>query len=315
MDSRRRGILAAVVTALTGGCTGRNDGATSTETGTATAPPPSETGTPTQSSPSDGPPQCDPEDVARPAVTTGGNLEGRAYPTKPTDLTDQSVLEYLGEFETAFAWNRVLTTTDGTVTSLNVDTLDGFVPDETGDGYLASSGMAVSTTTEDGTTNEREYVANYFVSPGPVYRTESDGDTADPRAQGETVLVQCGTDMQTPSPESPTATATPGPGGSNALRYTIRNDDDRSHSLAFTVETREGTVVHTQTDTEFDPGEQIQGTFAPVDVEDGAYPVTIGIGNISETIGWKPTECEQFDLSISITPDGDIDIDRQRCIK
>lgn len=180
MDRQRRSVLAVVGAALATGCTAVDGGAT--PTGTA------------EPSPSDGPPECDPADVTRPPVATGENLDGRAYPTKPAELTDQSVLEYLADFETAFAWNRVLETADGTVVSLNIDTLDGFFPDETGDGYLASSGMGVSYTTADETTTQREYVASYFVSPGPVYRTESAGDAADPREQEETTLVQCGAD-------------------------------------------------------------------------------------------------------------------------
>lgn len=139
-------------------------------------------------------PQCDPADVSRPPVATGTNIEGRPYPAKPETLTEDSILLYLDDFETSFAWNRVLESAAG-VTSLNVDNLDGFTSDETGDGFLASSGIRVSYSTEDGSSDEREYVANYFVSPGPVYRRESTGDREDLDPNGEeTVLVQCGSD-------------------------------------------------------------------------------------------------------------------------
>ncbi len=81
------------------------------------------------------------------------------------------------------------------MTSLNIDSFDGFVPDETGEGYLASSGICGTDSTEGGSTNEREYVANYFVSLGPVYRHESDYNPATPEAQDEEkLLVQCGAD-------------------------------------------------------------------------------------------------------------------------
>jgi hypothetical protein len=127
-------------------------------------------------------------------VPTGTNIAGQAYPRKPTTLTVQSVAEYLSDFETAYAWNRILATND--VTSLNIDTLDGFVPDETGDGFIAASRTHVTYSTTDERTNERSYVANYFVSPAPVYRRESETDPVTPRGAEETVLVQCGTDPE-----------------------------------------------------------------------------------------------------------------------
>jgi hypothetical protein len=178
MTTKRRTALVALVGVLTAGCTGRNGD----DSGNDTPPNGPET------------PQCDPEDVTRPPVATGTNIDGCEYPRKPEALTDQSVLEYLDEFETSFAWNRVLGSAED-VTSLNVDNLDGFTPDETGDGFLASSGIRVTYSTEGGSSDEREYVANYFVTPGPVYRYESSGDRATPDPQDEdTALVQCGAD-------------------------------------------------------------------------------------------------------------------------
>ena len=177
MPLARRTVLGVVAGALSAGCSTLNEddpgtGATTTE-------------------PVDQP-ACDPADVTRPPVASGTNIEGRNYPQKPEPLSDQSILEYLDDFETAFAWNRVLQSA-ANVTSLNVDNLDGFTSDETGDGYLASGGIRVSYSPEDGEPTDREYVANYFVSPGPVYRYESSTEptTPEPGSQ-ETLLVQCG---------------------------------------------------------------------------------------------------------------------------
>jgi hypothetical protein len=179
MSLARRTVLGVVVGALSAGCSASNDGD------------PGDGATPTE--PVDQP-ACDPADVTRPPVASGTNIEGRNYPQKPETLSDQSILEYLDDFETSFAWNRVLQSAEG-VTSLNVDNLDGFGSDETGDGFLASSGIRVSYSTEDGSSDEREYVANYFVAPGPVYRYESDGDPAAPEpGDEETALVQFGAD-------------------------------------------------------------------------------------------------------------------------
>lgn len=182
----RRTLLATVAATLVAGC-GGSDGEPPTDSDTPTAG-----ATPTQPGPDT--PTCDPEDVTRPPVATGTNIEGRPYPRKPSPLTDQSILEYLDAFETAFAWNRVLET-PSTVTSLNIDNLDGFQPSETGDGFLASSGIRVTYSTDEGDTSERTYVANYFVTPQLVYRYESASTPATPEPADEaTQLVQCGTD-------------------------------------------------------------------------------------------------------------------------
>ncbi|EMA29713.1 hypothetical protein [Haloarcula japonica] len=175
MALERRTVLAVLTGVLTAGCSAPSgDGEPPTQPGEA--------------------PQCDPADVSRPPVATGTNIQGRAYPQKPETLTTDSILLYLDDFETAFAWNRVLQTAE-TVTSVGVNNLEGFWPDETGDGYLASSGIRVSYSTADGDRSEREYVANYFVSPGPVYRYESSNEPVTPETDAEeTLLVQCGAD-------------------------------------------------------------------------------------------------------------------------
>lgn len=189
MRSRRRTVLSVVGSILAVGCLG---GGVDAPGGTGSPPPRTATGSETAVGTPD---RCDPADVTRPRVPTGTNIEGRAYPRKPTSLTVQSVAEYLSDFETAFAWNRILQT-EG-VTSLNIDTLDGFIPDETGDGFLASSGMRLTYSADTaGGSEEREYVANYFVSPGPVYRVESRTESVAPRESEETQLVQCGADPE-----------------------------------------------------------------------------------------------------------------------
>ncbi|WP_200531121.1 hypothetical protein [Halorubrum sp. LN27] len=180
MRTERRTVIAASIGLLMAGCAGLNDGGSDGDA------PPTDPGTDT--------PQCDPDDVARPPVATGTNIEGREYPRKPETLTEPSIMEYLDDFETSFAWNRILQSAEG-VTSVNVDNLNGFTPDETGDGFLASSGIRASYSTEAGASDEREYIANYFVAPGAVYRHESTGDPTAPEPRDEeTALVQCGTD-------------------------------------------------------------------------------------------------------------------------
>jgi len=184
METTRRVLLATVAAGLSAGCLGDGGGDSGTPSPTTTA------GT----SPTGTPAQCDPSDVQRPPVVEDSNLGAQGYGTKPDTLTAQSVADYLSDFETAFAWNRILAATDG-LTNINVDTIDGFQPEAAGDGFLAGSRIETSYSTDGGeTTTQDAYVTNYFVSPGPVYRVETDDDRVDPRDRSDRQLVQCGVD-------------------------------------------------------------------------------------------------------------------------
>lgn len=300
MGPSRRAVLAVIATGLPAGClTGGGE----------------ETGTPSPGGSSPEPTSCDPADVSRPPVVQDTDHPPEGYGTKPQELTEQSVGDYLADFETAFAWNRILAEHDP-VRSLGVNTTTAWAPEPAGEGFLASSRIETDYTKEESTEpTERTYVANYHVAPGPVYRVETESEAVDPRTHSDRQLVQCGTTTTKPAPESPTDATPTDQGATNAIRYTIRNDDDRPHPLDLTIETPQGTVVHRQTDPEFTPTDLLQGTFVPADVGDGEYPVTISLESLSTTIGWTPTECARFDLLVAITGDGDLDVERQHCAK
>lgn len=104
-------------------------------------------------------------------------------------------MEFLADFETAFAWNRAVGSREN-VTSINVDTLDGFTPEAAGDGFLASSAMRVMFATGQGgdetETGRFDYVASYYVGPSGVYRVETADSRIDPRDSAERQLVACG---------------------------------------------------------------------------------------------------------------------------
>lgn len=172
MYKDRRTVLATTVGILTAGCMGGGGG----------------TPTPTQSPT---PESCDPADVSRPPVVRDSNHPPQDYGSKPASLTDQSVADYLGSFELAFAWNRILGENDS-VRSLGIETGDGYRPERAGAGYLASNRMRLEYAVgEDDESTEDEYVASYYVSAGPVYRVETDSEPVDPRTRSDRDLVQC----------------------------------------------------------------------------------------------------------------------------
>ena len=189
MEPTRRAVLAALAAGLPAGCLGGGASPTPTAPPAATPTAAPGGGTPT-------PRSCDPADVSRPPVVEDANHPGMGYGTKPRELTAQSVADYLADFETAYAWNRLLVE-DADLASLGVDTLEPWVPEVAGAGYLASSRLEVSFAREPGDDpTTRRYVASYYVEPGPVYRVETADEAVDPREARDRVLVQCGADTK-----------------------------------------------------------------------------------------------------------------------
>lgn len=195
MERTRRDVLASLVVGVTAGCvgTGGDGGAPS-----ATRSPDAGPGSP---SPDGGgatptPAGCDPADVTRPPIVEDANHPPTGYGTKPMELTAQAVADYLADFETAYAWNRLLVE-HGDLATLSVDTTTPWVPESVGPGYLASSRLEVAYgTSPDVEPVSRDYVASYYVSAGPVYRVETEDEAVDPRTHPERQLVQCGTDTK-----------------------------------------------------------------------------------------------------------------------
>lgn len=110
------------------------------------------------------------------------------------ELSEDSVATYLSDFETGFAWNRILQENDD-VNSLVANTVDGYTPEAADTGYLASSRIDIRFTVGEGHgRTERSYVTNYYVSEGPVYRVETGSDPSGPRTHPDRQLVQRGKD-------------------------------------------------------------------------------------------------------------------------
>ncbi|AZH26044.1 hypothetical protein [Haloplanus aerogenes] len=193
MNGTRRMILAVIDSSLTAGCLTDGDG-----NGTTPSPTPSSGGPTTQNggTPSPIPSSCDPADVSHPPVVEESNHPAMGYGTKPQELTQQSVADYLADFETAYAWNRILDD-HSPVARLNIDTTTPWNPEPAGAGFLASSGIETSYTPEGSEeSSERAYVASYYVSPDPVYRVQTEAESVDPRSHPDRQLVQCGTDTK-----------------------------------------------------------------------------------------------------------------------
>lgn len=183
MHEYRRAVLATVAGVVTAGCLGgEGDGSTPSP-----SPSPGDSGTPSPTLES-----CDPEDVTRPPIVRDSDHPPQGYGTKPMELSEQSVADYLSDFETAFAWNRILHENDD-VESLGVNTVDGYTPTAAGNGYLSSSRIETHYTVAGADEpTERAYVTNYFVSGEPVYRVETESEPTDPRTHADRQLVQCG---------------------------------------------------------------------------------------------------------------------------
>lgn len=194
MALTRRQALGILAGGLTTGCLGdgSDNGPTlSPEPGNGNSTPTADGGTRIPS-----PTDCDPADVNRPPIIEDANHPPKGYGTKPTELTQQSVADYLADFETAYAWNRILAA-HSPVTNLGVNTTTPWTPEPAGEGYLSSSRIETSYAKEaTNTAISRTYVASYYVSTEPVYRAETDDDPVDPRTHPNRQLVQCGRDTK-----------------------------------------------------------------------------------------------------------------------
>lgn len=185
MGLTRRSILAMVAGGITTGCLNGGNG-----------PGASPTTEPGGGEPSPTVGSCDPAEVTRPPIIEDADHPPKGYGTKPQELTPQSVADYLADFETALAWNRLLSEHD-TLTNIGVNTLTPWSPAAAGTGYIASSEIETSYATEaDGDPTERTYVASYFVAAGPVFRVETASEPVDPRTHRDRQLVQCGPDTK-----------------------------------------------------------------------------------------------------------------------
>lgn len=178
MDSSRRAVVAVAAALSTAGCA--SDGGDGTDE-------------PSPGEPTPAPTDCDPDEVRRPPIVRDTDHSPTGYGTKPQTLVAQSVADYLADFETGFAWNRMLEE-HSPLTNVGVDTTTPWEPEPAGDGFVAWSRIETSYVTEGSSEPvERAYVANYYVSAGPVYRVETESDPVDPRERSDRQLVQCGT--------------------------------------------------------------------------------------------------------------------------
>lgn len=125
-------------------------------------------------------------------------------------------------------------------------------------------------------------------------------------------------DGETSTPTSTNTSPTPSPtdtGGGASVQYTVRNDDDETHPLEVVIENGAGEVVHSETDAEFAPGEQLGATSSGHDPTEGPYPITVGLGSLAQTVEWKADECPEFDLLVAVTADGHLEVEREACLK
>lgn len=142
------------------------------------------------------------------------------------------------------------------------------------------------------------------VAAGLAGCTGSDpGDSETPTPTDASTTSPTGTDATTETPSGPYVT------------YQVNNDDDRTHTLDVTIENAEGEVVHRRRDAEFEPGEQLGATTSGYDPEKGPFPITFSLGSLGQTLEWKVDECPRFDLLVAVTADGQLDFERERCIK
>jgi hypothetical protein len=120
--------------------------------------------------------------------------------------------------------------------------------------------------------------------------------------------------------ESPTATpqrtdeATPTQAQNlGTIEYTVTNADDETHRLSVTMENAEGTVIQETNEPEFQPDASVSSGDPGHDPDAGPFTLTFSTDSASETYEWDVRECARIDLSVTITSDGSITVERVLC--
>lgn len=135
---------------------------------------------------------CSESDVKRPPASINASPSGKPYPEAPLPLDEDSVREFLNEFETAYARNETIQ--DQSVSSVNIEIQGGFDVEAVDQGFLAHGNIQVMYTKDGGEqtpSGDKKYRVNYFVSTSAVLRTESDFEDLDPREEEDSKVVAC----------------------------------------------------------------------------------------------------------------------------
>jgi hypothetical protein len=200
MGVPRRTVLTGVAVTFAGcsGVTTGGDPATDSQSGGADAATVTDSATTTpQTTPESA--TCDPTSVTRPPVPTDTTVEGQSYPAVPAAPTTESVTAFLTEFETAFAWNRAVGEFPD-ATGVRVQTLDGFEPESTDEGFRATARMRVFVVIDESDGVQRvereDHLVGYAVAEDGVYRAETAERGTDPRESPDRQLVACGADSE-----------------------------------------------------------------------------------------------------------------------
>ncbi|WP_435360498.1 hypothetical protein [Haloarchaeobius sp. DFWS5] len=184
---KRREVCSSLGLVLFAGCSSLGDEGNATEAPEPTAATTADTTTGTSE------PACDPGAVVRPTPddpSSGPSPPG--YPDKPSELTTNSVEEYVRTFEHAYAVNDVLV--DQTVETIDTEQRQVTVESVDG-GFLVHGDTQVMYTKEGSGTRtthgDVKHHFNYFVGESAVYRVESNMEDEDPRTSDVRALVEC----------------------------------------------------------------------------------------------------------------------------
>ncbi|WP_435359808.1 hypothetical protein [Haloarchaeobius sp. DFWS5] len=133
---------------------------------------------------------CEPKDLPTPQPTVDGEFDPKPYPEKPAELTEQTVVSFVTEYEIARAWNRILEAHEDTE-YLGVGTVLETRHKRTNGGHLVV--FQISTGYETGHSDvDGFYVVGYFVTESVVKRRSGldhrEGVTVDEL----TDVLQCG---------------------------------------------------------------------------------------------------------------------------
>jgi len=180
----RRFIFALSLLVLVSGCLW---------TGGGTAPSPTETERTPTSTASEEPASSSPTETfvdcpVNSRLDWDASSETRDLPKFPENVTEESVVEYVAEFEKAFLYNARIT--DENMSSVEISINDRQLADEDDEGYVVKLHGTLGTYRDSGLHGDIRYRVNYYVTDSVARRGAACGINGAPDPKSAPVVAE-----------------------------------------------------------------------------------------------------------------------------
>lgn len=101
--------------------------------------------------------------------------------------------------------------------------------------------------------------------------------------------------------------------GLGTIEFSVTNQDDVTHRLEVKMENAEGRIVLETNEPELEPGITVSSGSAGEPPENSPFTISFRTDSASAEYVWDIEECERINLTVIITVQGEITIERDLC--